>query len=160
MAMNGHFDAIAQGCNCFCRQRSGIAKQMVEAFGTDDPEYYTLEHPKRYGDITKLGTIQWVGNEIQDGKGGYFHFDVINCYTQYKIAKFNDKDYEYTTEEIPIDYHAVTLCMRKINHIFAGKRIGLPQIGTGKAKGFWDIIKFIIRKELKDCNVTVVIYKP
>jgi len=41
---------------------------------------------------------------------------------------------------------------------FAGKHIGLPLIGAGLAGGDWDRIRVIIKKELKDCNVTVVIF--
>lgn len=58
----------------------------------------------------------------------------------------------------PLDYEALTLCMRKINHTFVGKKIGLPKIGSNLAGGDWNIIKEIIKKELKDCDVTVVIY--
>jgi O-acetyl-ADP-ribose deacetylase (regulator of RNase III) len=49
--------------------------------------------------------------------------------------------------------------MRKINHRFKGKHIGLPKIGAGLAGGDWDRIKKIIQSELTDCIVTVVIYK-
>jgi O-acetyl-ADP-ribose deacetylase (regulator of RNase III) len=49
--------------------------------------------------------------------------------------------------------------MRKINSIFSGKHIGLPQIGAGLAGGDWNKIKKIIQDELKDCKVTIVIYK-
>jgi O-acetyl-ADP-ribose deacetylase (regulator of RNase III) len=49
--------------------------------------------------------------------------------------------------------------MRKINHQFKGKKIGFPQIGAGLASGDWNRIKTIIQTELKDCEVTVVIYK-
>lgn len=38
-------------------------------------------------------------------------------------------------------------------------KIGLPQIGCGLAGGDWNKVKEIIKKELKDCFVTVVIYK-
>ena len=58
----------------------------------------------------------------------------------------------------PVDYEAIVLCMRKINHIFKGKHIGLPMIGAGLAGGSWSSIRQIIQTELKDCNVTVVIY--
>jgi O-acetyl-ADP-ribose deacetylase (regulator of RNase III) len=75
---------------------------------------------------------------------------VVNAYTQY----------QWGTELKPFDYDAFTLCMRKMNHVFAGKRIGLPQIGSHLAGGDWELIRPIIQKELKDCNVTVVIYKP
>lgn len=50
--------------------------------------------------------------------------------------------------------------MRKMNHEFKGKQIGLPQIGSGLGGGRWESIKLIIQQELKDCNVTVVIHKP
>jgi len=49
--------------------------------------------------------------------------------------------------------------MRKINHVFKGQHIGLPKIGCGLAGGDWNIVKEIIQKELKDCNVIIVIYK-
>jgi len=39
--------------------------------------------------------------------------------------------------------------MRKINHIFAGKHIGLPLIGAGLAGGDWDRIRVIIKKRIK-----------
>jgi O-acetyl-ADP-ribose deacetylase (regulator of RNase III) len=59
----------------------------------------------------------------------------------------------------PLDYEALTLCLRKINKIFSGKKIGLPQIGSGLAGGNWNRIQSIIQQELRDCDVTVVIYK-
>jgi O-acetyl-ADP-ribose deacetylase (regulator of RNase III) len=45
-----------------------------------------------------------------------------------------------------------------MNHIFSEMHIGLPQIGAGLAGGDWETIKQIIKQELKDCDVTVVIY--
>jgi len=57
----------------------------------------------------------------------------------------------------PLDYEALTLCMRKINHIFKGKHIGLPGfIGGGLAGGDVSKIREIIKKELKDCKVSIV----
>ena len=32
MALDGHFDAIVHGCNCFSTQKAGIAAQMVHEF--------------------------------------------------------------------------------------------------------------------------------
>jgi O-acetyl-ADP-ribose deacetylase (regulator of RNase III) len=46
-----------------------------------------------------------------------------------------------------------------MNMVFKGKKIGLPMIGAGLAGGDWDHIKYLIQKELRDCQVTVVIYK-
>lgn len=177
LAKEGKFNVIAQGCNCFCRQKSGVAKQMVEAFQTDT---FPMEGGKwkeikdYYGDINKLGQIDFVHLFLEDdGKfyrtinkipigfqKGVINFAVVNCYTQFKIKKFNDIDYEYTTTEIPFDYDAFALCMRKINQKFKGKHIGLPQIGSHLAGGHWPTIKEIIQTELKDCEVTIVIFKP
>ena len=55
---------------------------------------------------------------------------VVNSYTQYNYGK-NHTD----GVSKPLDYEALTMCMRKINHTFKGKRIGLPQIGAGLAGG-------------------------
>ena len=79
---------------------------------------------------------------------------IVNSYTQYLYGK-NHAD----GVSKPLDYDALTLCMRKINHVFKGKHIGLPTIGAGLAGGDWNRIKSIIQTELKDCDVTVVIYK-
>ena len=142
LALKGKFDVIAHGCNCFNKQKSGIAKQMSKVFDTDAFELET----DYYGDINKLGQLEYEdkGNDLT----------VVNCYTQYKYGK-NHKDGDTN----PRDYDAITLCMRKINHLFKGKHIGLPKIGCGLAGGDWNIVKKIIEHELKDCDVTVVIYK-
>jgi len=144
LAKEGHFDVIAHGCNCFCRMKRGIAPQMAAAFGCD---VFKLEDVKYSGDINKLGQIDVVLISRKDlAKAVY----VVNAYTQY----------QWSTETKPFDYEAFTLCMRKMNAIFRGKHIGLPQIGSHLAGGNWDLIKPIIEKELRNCDVTVVIYKP
>lgn len=161
LAKQGEFDVIAHGCNCFCRQKKGLAPQMVEAFQTDN---FPMESYMREGDIDKLGRIDyrtvWIDKTVVNWNGVGNPLIIVNAYTQYKIKKFNNFPYEYTTTENPFDYEAFTLCMRKINHVFEGKHIGLPQIGSHLAGGSWNLIKPIIQKELKDCDVTVVIYKP
>ena len=87
---------------------------------------------------------------LHDGEEPYLI--VVNAYTQYKYGS-NHTD----GVKKPLDYEALTLCMRKINHIFAGKHIGLPGlIGCGLAGGKEETVKEIIKKELKDCDVTIV----
>jgi O-acetyl-ADP-ribose deacetylase (regulator of RNase III) len=73
-------------------------------------------------------------------------FDIINAYTQY----------EYGTDKMNVDYDAITMVMKKINHAYNGKRIGLPKIGAGLAGGDWNIIRDIIEEQLKNCEVTIV----
>lgn len=157
LAKKGKFDVIAHGCNCFCRMKRGIAPQMAEAFGCDK---FVSEGESYEGDMHKLGNIDYELRYITSS-GEVLHpkhiksvntqrLVVINCYTQY----------EWSTETKPFDYNAFTLCMKKMNYTFKGKHIGLPAIGSHLAGGDWNLIKPIIQKELKDCKVTIVIFKP
>lgn len=151
LALKGKFDVITHGCNCFCNMGAGIAVPMKNTFGCDrfDMEYYHS--------IEKLGCIDYqtfvLGEKATwnlldaDNKRGEPELTVVNSYTQYKYGR-----------GVNIDYEALTLCMRKINGVFKGKHIGLPKIGAGLAGGNWYIIRDIIKKELKDCEVTIVNY--
>ena len=163
LAKEGMFDLITHGCNCFCTMKSGIAPQMAENFQCD---IFELEGDEYKGDYNKLGQIDFRKlKEYDYGNNQYewleFLWDLdsdikptgkelyaVNSYTQYRYGK-----------GLQLDYEALTLCLRKINHVFRGKHIGLPQIGSGLAGGNWIKIKEIIQKELKDCDVTVVIFK-
>lgn len=158
LALEGTFDVIAQGCNCFCVQGKGLAPQMDKAFGTKNPNLFLLESHHHKGDIDKLGRIESVYGWIQEGKffawsmwteeevGKHPYLEVVNCYTQYH--------YDLTTK--PFDYEAFTLCMRKINKRYPNKHIGLPMIGSHLAGGDWDRIEKIIEQELSACSITVV----
>ena len=154
LAKEGKFDVIAHGCNCLSNMGAGIAPQMAKAFGCDQFEMETWGPT-----IEKLGCIDY--RTLVLGKNTYWFLDdyrnnyndpeltIVNAYTQYNYgSKFGP----------PLDYEALILCMRKMNHIFCDKHIGLPQIGSGLAGGDWSKIKQIIQTEFIDCNVTVVIY--
>ena len=154
LAKQAEFDVIAHGCNCLSSMGAGIAPQMAKAFGADKFEMETWGPT-----IEKLGDIDFetfiliekyvlplkdYANIKNDPE-----LTVVNAYTQYHYGhKFGP----------PLDYEALTLCLRKMNHMFKGKHIGLPQIGCGLAGGDWERVKQIIQTELKDCEVTVVIY--
>lgn len=142
LAKAGAFDVIAHGCNCFCTMGAGIAPQMAKAFECDK---YSLENPSRRGDIQKLGNFDH-GHWPEENST----LTILNCYTQYGLRPDNGTP--------ALDYNALSLCLKKMNHIFKGKRIGLPQIGCGLAGGDWGIVKELIKFQLKDCDVTVVIY--
>lgn len=135
LSLEGEFDVIAHGCNCFCNMGAGIAPQMAKTFGADR---FRLERPSYEGDHNKLGQIDWDDT---------MRPTVVNAYTQYGYGR---------SKGIPLDYEALTLCMRKINYQFKGKHIGLPRIGCGLAGGDWKRVKQIISTELKDCRVTIV----
>jgi O-acetyl-ADP-ribose deacetylase (regulator of RNase III) len=157
LANAGTFEVITHGCNCHCTMGAGIAPQMAKAFSCDT---FDMEDEEHKGDINKLGTIDYEllyfsnwDKKFQkypdDGDQILYKLYVVNSYTQYN----------YGTDSRPLDYDALALCLRKINFTFKGKHIGLPQIGAGLAGGNWNIIQSIIKHELRDCKVTVVIYK-
>lgn len=147
LAKQGTFDTIIQGCNCFCTMNKGFAQLMKINFSADK---LPLEHSSLSGDINKLGQIDYENIQITPSLSNIENttLTIVNAYTQYYWGE----------DRRHFDYDAFTLCLKKINYIFRGKNIGLPKIGTGLAGGNWDVIKEIIQLELKDCNVTVVIY--
>ena len=160
LGLQAKFDIICHGCNCKSIMGAGIAPLMARAFGCDKFEM------EIWGDdIQKLGNIDFqtfvLGKNTiwslvnADNKLNEPELTVINAYTQYSLGS-NHKN----GVKIPLDYEALTLCMRKINHIFAGKHIGLPLIGCGLGGGDWNIVNKIIKKELKDMDVTIVKFKP
>lgn len=166
LALEGNFDVIAHGCNCFCVMGAGIAPQMAKAFGCSDPEKYQQEDPEYRGNINKLGGIEsrlyvhdintdkeYVSKEDSD-IDHLIMFTVINAYTQYGPG------YSHVKGEIPLSYTALAMVLEKINHVFKGRRIGLPRIGCGLAGGSWEIVERMIKFLLKDCDVTVVNYDP
>jgi O-acetyl-ADP-ribose deacetylase (regulator of RNase III) len=158
LAKKGTFDVIAHGSNCMSAMGAGIAVPLKNEFGCDKFPM-ELQGPS----IEKLGcidykdiivvpvmrelTINGITRESPDYGG--ITVTVVNAYTQYYYGRMNG---------MPLDYEALTLCMRKINSVFKGKHIGLPKIGAGLAGGDWNRIKQIIQTELKDCKVTVVLF--
>lgn len=150
LANSGDFDVIAQGCNCFCVQGAGLAPQMVKYYETDK---FPMEQANYRGDINKLGTIDYqIKTILIDSETDRIDSDlvVVNCYTQFDTA-------QYPGHRV-LDYNALSLCLKKINHLFKGKRIGLPLIGGGLAGGDTEVIKAIIKREMPDCYVTLVLF--
>lgn len=164
LALQKKFNVIAHGCNCFCTMGAGIAPQMAKAFGADEfpLELEEIDGEPTYnrGDVNKLGQIDY--KSFKFGKTKIYEtyprssdITIVNCYTQYGFSRMYKDGYEK-----PLDYNALVLCLKKMNHIFKGLHIGLPQIGCGLAGGDWAVVKLMIQEYLTDCQVTVVIYKP
>jgi len=139
LALDGKFDVIIHGCNCFCSMGAGIAKSIRDKF----PEAYQADLKTNMGDKKKLGTytmarIQRKGRSII----------VINGYTQY----------DFSGPGILVDYTAVKKLFTRIKNDFPLQRIGYPKIGAGLAKGNWEVISGIINKELKGEDHALVEY--
>lgn len=147
LAQKGEFDVVAHGCNCFCTMGAGIAPQMAKAFGADK---FPLEEEKFKGSINKLGMISY---KFVDRAEPFKKLAVVNAYSQYGLGNNHPGG-----SDQPLDYDALALCFKKINHRFKGKHIGLPQIGCGLAGGKWSIVRKLIQAHLYDMDVTVVNY--
>lgn len=137
LALNGNFDVIVHGCNCFCTMGAGIAKQIKATF----PEAYKADLQTEKGLKEKLGTISFTEVETEKGQ-----LVIVNAYTQFHWKGVGKK----------VSYEAVKNCFKHIKSNFSGKRIGYPAIGAGLAGGDWNIISEIIEKELTDENHTFV----
>ncbi len=149
LAQIGMYDIIVHGCNCFCAMGSGIAPQIAKAY----PMAQEADNATIKGDMRKLGSFTVGIDPLNKTPSMTDGLRIINAYSQYHFA-------EPSPYGIQLDYDALTLSLRKINHFYPGKIIGLPQIGAGLARGDWDKIKQIIQTELNKLEVIVVIYVP
>jgi len=141
MALNGDFDVIIHGCNCFCTMASGIAGQISQRL----PAAREADKLTEKGDKSKLGNYS-----AADCMGDHEnHFIVVNAYTQYR----------YGLDKRHTDYTAVRDVMRRIKKDFSGQRIGYPMIGAFRGGGDWEIIKGIINEELAGEHHTFVRFK-
>jgi O-acetyl-ADP-ribose deacetylase (regulator of RNase III) len=141
LALQGQFDVIVHGCNCFCTMGAGIARVIQEEF----PEAYAADLVTIKGDRNKLGdfsfaTVTRNGNQIT----------IVNGYTQF----------HFHGESVLVDYDAVQSIFKKVKQRFSGKRIGYPKIGAGLAGGDWRRISEIIDQELAGEDHRLVVYVP
>lgn len=140
-AIEGDFDVIAHGCNCFCTMGAGIAKGIKSQF----PEAYKADRATPKGEKKKLGTC----SQATINRNGT-ELVVVNAYTQF----------DWKGKGVKVSYEAIRKCMKWIKKEHSGKRIDLPKIGAGLAGGDWNLISEIIEEELSKEDVTLVEYKP
>lgn len=140
LALEGEFDVIIHGCNCFCTMGAGIAKQIKSTF----PEAYQADLQTEKGNQSKLGDISWT--KVETSKGELI---IVNGYTQFHWKGNGRK----------VDYDAVRAVFQKVKQQFSGFRIAYPAIGAGLAGGDWAIISAIIAEELNGEDHTFVEFK-
>ena len=141
LALNGEFDVIVHGCNCFCIMGAGIAKSIKQVF----PQAYAADMKTVKGGKSKLGSYSSSAIVIDDKE-----FTVINAYTQYHWRGTGNK----------ADYKAIRSVFSLIKKNYAGMRIGYPLIGAGLAGGDWNVISGIIKTELTGEDHTLVLFNP
>ncbi|HPQ87909.1 MAG TPA: macro domain-containing protein [Gammaproteobacteria bacterium] len=140
LALQGEFDVIIHGCNCFCSMDAGIAKSIKQAF----PQAWQADLKTPKGDKNKLGTFSQAEITLKNRHT----LTVINAYTQFHWSGNSDL----------VEYESLRKIFTQIKLQFHGKRIGYPQIGAGLAGGNWQKISQIIDEELKGENHTLVIF--
>jgi len=121
LALEGKFDVIIHGCNCFCTMGAGIAKDIKSEF----PEAYEADLKTEKGNKDKLGTYS---NAIIERSA--YKIIIINAYTQY----------HHKGRRMKADYEAIRSVFKKIKSNYPGRKIGYPKIGAGLAGGDWNII--------------------
>lgn len=130
------FDAICHGANCFSIMGAGIAKQIAEKY----PPVYEEDIKDSRSPIDKFGNLSYKYIPLYDTY-------IVNLYTQYEPGP-------------NFDYRAFKKSLKAFkSHFKEGLSVGFPQIGCGIGGGNWDIVRKMIRQELKDYFVTIVIYK-
>lgn len=139
-ALKGEIDVLVHGCNCYCKMGAGIAKQIRHAF----PQAYAADKDTRAGDRSKLGTVSAATISILTEEGSY-EVVVVNAYTQMTYWDKSDM----------LDYDAVARCFEVIRYWYPDKRIGMPLIGCGLARGSWPKIQQIVDTVLDGIDVTI-----
>jgi len=118
LAVEGKFNIIMHGCNCFNTMGSGIAREIRERF----PEAAMADAMTESGDRSKLGTITVSG--APNSVGG---FVIVNAYTQYSTSRAGEDVFEYESFQKILDAFVIDASPRM--------NIGLPYIGMGLAGG-------------------------
>ncbi len=134
MALNGEFDVIVHGCNCFNTMGAGIAKQIKLAF----PDAYRVDQKTEKGSRRKLGTYTTSYGPP---------CDIINAYTQY----------DYNGRKDLFEYEAFEEILKNLNKAYKTSEIGFPLIGCGLAGGNKERILALIQTYFPDDNCKVVV---
>ena len=141
LAIQGEFDVIIHGCNCFCTMGAGIAKGIKTEF----PEAFKADANTEKGSKEKLGTY----SSATVSRNGH-EITIINAYTQH----------HWRGRGIKADYDAIQKVFASVKQSHSGKRIGYPLIGAGLAGGDWSVISNIISSQLAGENHTLVKFAP
>lgn len=174
-ALDGQFDVIAHGCNCFKNFGAGIALEIKNRI----PQAYNADI--RHSNPS-LGNYSQVVVQTPIKRNDEFiphDLVVVNCYSQHFYGKpyseTNKTKYSFDTAEAR--YDAIRSCMSRLKSYCLGlidengdnirmfssgviskPKIGLPLIGCGLAGLEWKTVEKIIQEELNLMDVTVVVF--
>lgn len=135
-AYAGEFDILVHNANCFCTMGKGIAAQLKHEW----PAVYEADLETKKGDQCKLGTCSFA-------RLLHPNVLVVNAYMQYT----------YWDPDRMFSLPALKSSLDIIRQVGLGRRIAMPRIGAGYARGAWHIIEPIIERKLHDCDVTIYV---
>jgi O-acetyl-ADP-ribose deacetylase (regulator of RNase III) len=137
LALDGEFDVIVHGCNCFNTMGAGIAYTIAKRF----PQAYEADMKTIKGDYNKLGNYTKATGftKINPVK----NFQIINAYTQYGCDARKSVDV--------FEYVAFDMILQKLANEFPKAKFGLPLIGMGLAGGN----KTVIMKKIEEFAKTI-----
>ena len=138
LALEGRFDLIVHGCNCFHSMGAGIARAIAATF----PEALEADRATPHGTRDKLGSIS-----VAEVTRAERPLRVVNAYTQFDTG----------TDRRRVDYDAISACFKEVARRFPQARIGYPMIGAGLAGGDWTEIAPRIDGALAGCDHALVV---
>ncbi len=142
MAKSGYFDVIVHGCNCYCKMKKGIAKSIADYWPSARVADETFPIPIGKD---RLGKFSFTTDPTD--------LTIVNAYTQ---LKYWYEPWENKTVPL-VSYDAIRQCFTAIRQLTnPWTSIGIPLIGSGLAKGDWNIILPIITDCMEDRDLTVV----
>jgi O-acetyl-ADP-ribose deacetylase (regulator of RNase III) len=132
LAEAGDFDIVVQGCNCFCRMGSGLAKEIRSRY----PDAWQVDYDTDMGDKMKLGS--WTSVKPDN-------FIIVNAYTQYDTSKHGEDVFEYGSFEV---------ILKKLAYAYPTLRFGFPYIGMGLAGGDKTVIMAMLEDFAQEISAT------
>lgn len=125
-ALNGDYDAIVHGCNCYCNMGAGIALTIMRKF----PQAFAADERTSKGDPNKIGNYTEATGFSRTSP--VKQFQIINAYTQIGCNASQNIDlFEYT---------GFKLILEKLARRYPNFHFGFPYIGMGLAGGNSTII--------------------
>lgn len=141
LAKDGEIEALAHGCNCFCRMGAGFAGKLVRVF----PDVLLTDMSTKVGDVGKLGTFTVCQT---------YDFPIFNLYTQfqYGLGKNHFDSIAFRCGLIKVIDACIEMKIYSLH---------IPKIGSHLAGGNWEDIYFtivgIIENHFRDVDFTLVV---
>jgi O-acetyl-ADP-ribose deacetylase (regulator of RNase III) len=142
LALEGQFDYIIHGANCFCTMGAGVAEQIAKTF----PDAAAEDRGSRKGDIFKLGDYTLT---LEEARNRHL-FKVVNGYTQYHPGP---------------DFQAFALTsvlykLRIKERLNPQTLVGVPWIGCGIGGSRKEVVLPIFKEFARHVNLTIVEFVP